>query len=179
MSGPWELRFPPGRGAPQYVTIDKLISWTEHPDAGVKYFSGTATYTKTFQVPDGMIRKDHRIYLDLGRVQVIAEVKLNGRDLGILWKPPFRVDVTDAVKAGENALEVRVTNLWVNRLIGDQQLPDDCKWGRRTSGAASRWPSGRSGCWMASRVRPDATRSPPGGTGPRTRRFWSLACWDR
>jgi hypothetical protein len=129
IAAPWELRFPPGHGAPQSITIDKLASWTEHTDAGVKYFSGTATYAKTFQVPAAMIGKSHRLYLDLGRVAVIAEVMLNGKNLGILWKPPFRVEIGDAVKAGANRLEVRVTNLWVNRLIGDEQLPADCKWG--------------------------------------------------
>ena len=70
-----------------------------------------------------------RVYLDLGRVEVLAEVKVNGKDLGTLWKPPFRVDVTDAVHAGNNDLEVRVTNLWPNRLIGDEQLPPENEYG--------------------------------------------------
>ena len=138
VAGPWDLRFPPGRGAPEHVTLDKLISWTAHPDAGVKYFSGAATYTKTFQAPSAMIGKDRRVYLDLGRVQAIAEVKLNGKNLGVLWKPPFRMDVTDAVKAGDNALEVQVVNLWPNRLIGDQQLPEDSD--RNPDGTLRAWP---------------------------------------
>ncbi len=157
VSGPWEVRFPAGWGAPEKVAFDKLMSWSRHPDSGVKYFSGTATYTKTFQVPADMIGKDRRIYLDLGDVQVIAEVKLNGRDLGILWKPPFRLDVTDAVRPGDNALEVQVTNLWVNRLVGDEQLPEDCK--RKPEGNLVEWPQ-----WLLN--------GKPSPTGRRTFTTW-------
>ncbi len=138
VAGPWELRFPAGRGAPERVSLDKLISWSEHPNPGVKHFSGTATYFATLQVPEAMLGRGQRLYLDLGRVQVIAEVKLNGKDLGILWKPPFRADVTGAVKPGDNALEVKVTNLWVNRLIGDEQRPEDSK--RHPGGNLVEWP---------------------------------------
>jgi hypothetical protein len=104
----------------------------------VKYFSGTAVYSKTISVPANLMAKDRRLYLDLGKVQVMAEVTLNGRDLGILWKPPHRVDVTGAVKAGDNALEVKVTNLWVNRMIGDEQLPEDSN--RNPNGTLVKWP---------------------------------------
>jgi hypothetical protein len=128
IDGTWTLRFPRGWGAPPEVQLPRLLSWSEHADAGVRYFSGTATYTKTFDVPADRIGADRRTWLDLGDVQVIAEVKLNGRELGTLWKLPFRVDVTDALRAGRNELEVRVTNLWVNRLIGDEQLPLDREW---------------------------------------------------
>ena len=127
VAGPWKLSFPPNSGVPGQVTLDKLISWSEYPDAGVKYFSGTATYAKTLQIPSTLLGKDRRIYLDLGRVGVIAEVKLNEKNLGILWKPPFRLDVTNIIKAGDNVLEIQVVNLWPNRLIGDEQLPDDSK----------------------------------------------------
>jgi hypothetical protein len=128
VEGPWELEFPKGLGAPERVTLERLISWTEHPDAGVKYFSGTATYRRRLEVSARMLGKDRALYLDLGRVSVIAEAKLNDRDLGILWKPPFRVEVTDILHAGANELVVRVVNLWPNRLIGDEQLPSDCEW---------------------------------------------------
>ena len=128
IQGPWELEFPKNLGAPDHVTLDRLISWTEHPDPGVKYFSGTATYRNRFTLPEGMLGSDRRLYLDLGHVCVIAEVVLNGKDLGVLWKPPFIVDVTDTVTAGNNDLEIRVVNLWPNRLIGDEQLPEDCEW---------------------------------------------------
>jgi hypothetical protein len=136
--GPWELQFPEGWDAPKSVTLDKLISWSKHPNAGVKYFSGTAKYVKTIQIPAEMVAKNHRVYLDLGKVEVLAQVKLNGKDLGILWKTPFRLDVTDAVQAGDNTLEVSVTNNWVNRLIGDEQLPEDSK--RHPEGNLVEWP---------------------------------------
>ncbi|TAN38242.1 MAG: hypothetical protein EPN23_02810 [Verrucomicrobia bacterium] len=126
ITGPWELSFPPNWGAPAKVMLDKLISWTEHPDAGVKYFSGTATYRKNLEFKPQNLKS--KIFLDLGLLKNIAEVKLNGHDLGILWKPPFRIEVTDALRDGQNELEVRITNLWPNRLIGDEQLPDDREW---------------------------------------------------
>lgn len=138
LSGPWELRFPPNWGAPAQLTLPKLISWSEHSDSGVKYFSGTATYRKTIQVPRAMLGGDRRLWLDLGNVQVMATVSLNGRDLGLLWKPPYRVDITRVAKAGDNALEARVVNLWPNRLIGDQQLPADSV--RNPEGTLKEWP---------------------------------------
>jgi hypothetical protein len=128
VTGQWELSFPPNWGAPPKVTLDKLISWTEHNDAGVRYFSGTTTYVKEFEIPKELLSPRRVIYLDLGRVKNLCEVKLNGKDFSVLWKPPFRVDITNIARAGKNRLEVRVTNLWVNRLIGDEQFPDDCEW---------------------------------------------------
>jgi hypothetical protein len=138
IDGAWQLHFPPNAGAPEQVTLEKLISWSEHSSPGVKYFSGTATYRKTIRVSAGMLRRNRRVYLDLGKVQIMAQVTLNGKDLGILWKSPYCVDVTDAVKAGENALEVNVTNLWVNRMIGDEQLPEDSS--RNANGTLKEWP---------------------------------------
>ena len=125
-------------GAPPQVTLARLISWSEHPDPGVRYFSGTATYRKSLAVPARWFTSGRRIYLDLGRVEMTAQVKLNGHDLGILWKPPFRLDVTGALRAGPNALEVDVVNLWPNRIIGDEQLPADCKW--LPAGYVHGWP---------------------------------------
>jgi hypothetical protein len=124
LRGPWKVRFQPGRGAPESLTFDTLSDWSKHADPGVKYFSGTATYTKTFTLPPGLSGRDRRMELDLGNVQVMARVKLNGQDLGILWKPPFRADVTEATRSGDNAIEITVANLWPNRLIGDQSLPE-------------------------------------------------------
>ncbi len=138
VGGPWEIRFPPNWGAPERVTMAKLMSWSHHSDPGVKYFSGTATYTTTFDVPPDLLTKGRHVYLDLGRVQVMAQVRLNGKDLGVLWKPPFRVDITEAAKPGRNALEVKVTNLWVNRMIGDEQLPEDSQ--RNPNGTLKEWP---------------------------------------
>jgi len=128
ISGKWTVRFPKGWGAPQEVVFDRLISWTEHPHPGVRYFSGTARYEKVLQIPSSWIAPNQRLYLSLGEVKNLCEVWLNGRYLGILWKAPFRVDITDVVRPGLNRLEVHVTNLWVNRLIGDEQYPDDCEW---------------------------------------------------
>ena len=138
IAGPWELAFPPNWGAPERVTLDKLISWSEHADPGVKHFSGTATYTKKIGVPGEMLGRGRRIWLDLGRVQVMAAVKLNGKDLGILWKPPYRVDVSDEIHAGDNALEIGVTNLWINRMLGDEELPEDSD--RNPDGTLKAWP---------------------------------------
>ncbi len=139
LGGPWKLRFPPNAGAPESVTLPELASWTENADQGVRHFSGTATYAKMFTVPAGMIGTSRRVYLDLGKVQVMARVNLNGKDLGLVWKPPYRLDVTDALKAGENALEVGVVNLWVNRMIGDEDLPEDSD--RNPDGTLKIWPA--------------------------------------
>ncbi|MBI3852842.1 MAG: hypothetical protein HY298_21515 [Verrucomicrobia bacterium] len=138
VSGPWQVRFAPGWGAPAQVFFDKLISWSEHSELGVKYFSGEAIYSKTLIVPSEMLGKGKELSLDLGRVAIMAEVKLNGRNLGTLWKPPFVVNITDAAKAGANKLEVRVVNLWPNRLIGDEQLPEDSE--RNPDGTLKKWP---------------------------------------
>ncbi len=138
ITGAWELQFPPKAGAPGRVTLDRLMSWSQHDDAGVKYFSGTATYRKTFQVPASLFARGRRLYLDLGKVEVMAGVKLNGKDLGWLWKEPYSVEVTDALKTGENALEVQVVNLWINRMIGDEQLPEDSE--RNPNGTLKQWP---------------------------------------
>jgi hypothetical protein len=128
VEGKWELRFPPHHGAPEKVTLKKLVSWPEHPDWGVSYFSGTATYVKEVKVPSKWISPDQAVILDLGQIKNVASVRLNGQDLGVLWKPPFRVDVTGTLKRGKNRLEIKVTNLWVNRLIGDNLEPADCEW---------------------------------------------------
>ncbi|MGH7942152.1 MAG: glycosyl hydrolase [Limisphaerales bacterium] len=138
IQGPWTVTFPEGWGAPPHIQMEKLVPWNEHPDSGVKYFSGTATYQCRFDVPAELFANDHRIQLDLGAVEVMAEAKLNGQPLGILWKPPFELDVTSALAAGPNRLEIKVANLWVNRLIGDQQLPSDAE--RNDNGTLKRWP---------------------------------------
>lgn len=139
LSGPWEVRFPSGWDAPETTTFSDLVSWTDHPEFGIKYFSGTATYRRQFDVDAALLGEGKRLVLDLGTVREIAEVLVNGKNLGVLWWPPFRLDVTDAVKAGRNDLEVRVTNLWVNRLIGDEQLPDDIGWQGVTFNSWPEW----------------------------------------
>jgi hypothetical protein len=121
ITGPWEVAFQPGRGAPAAARFDSLISWSESADPGIKYFSGTATYTGSFDVPAHWFVSGTRYWLDLGDVKNVAEIKVNGRPLGTVWKRPFRVDATETLKPGPNALEIKVANLWVNRLIGDKQ----------------------------------------------------------
>jgi hypothetical protein len=128
LTGPWEVSFPPKLGAPATVTFEKLISWPLSADEGIRYFSGTATYKKQFILADDMIGNGKSLELDLGSVGIMAEVIVNGKNLGVLWKVPFRVDLSNAVHAGKNDIEIRVTNQWANRLIGDAHLPDDIKW---------------------------------------------------
>ncbi|MCX6895502.1 MAG: glycosyl hydrolase [Verrucomicrobia bacterium] len=138
LTGEWELNFPPNWGAPAAVTLPKLISWPEHADKGVKYFSGTATYAKEMEIPADRLGAGCSLWLNLGTVKNLAEVSLNGKPLGILWKPPFRVDVTGAARPGKNRLEIKITNLWPNRLIGDEQLAEDREWGSNL--ALKSWP---------------------------------------
>ena len=121
VDGSWEVSFQANRGAPATITLDRLTSWSDSSDTGVKYFSGTATYTKTIQAASGWFATGAHLWLDLGDVQNLAEVSVNSVPVGIVWKKPFRLDMTGALKPGANTLEVKVTNLWVNRMIGDRQ----------------------------------------------------------
>ncbi len=120
IDGPWQLAFDPKWGGPAKVEFDQLVDWSTHENEGIRYYSGSATYRKEFDAPETAARPS-QIFLDLGTVHSICRVKLNGEDLGILWSPPWRVDVSDAMQAGRNVLEIEVVNNWVNRLIGDQQ----------------------------------------------------------
>jgi hypothetical protein len=132
ITGPWTVQFDPqwfyptdglsGDQAQGLMVFDKLEDWTKRPEAAVQHFSGTATYRKTFQV-SGFPSPVSKIYLDLGTVKESAKVKLNGKDLGVVWCAPWRVEITGAIKPGDNALEIEVVNLWPNRLIGDGKLP--------------------------------------------------------
>jgi hypothetical protein len=115
------VNFDQGWGAPPSITLDKLISWTDSTDAGVKYFSGVGTYTKTLQASPDWFKKGSQMWLDLGDVKNLAEVTVNGKNLGIVWHAPYRVDVTSALKPGKNEVSVKVVNAWVNRMIGDEQ----------------------------------------------------------
>jgi hypothetical protein len=119
IAGPWTVRFTPGWGAPDSVTWNDLISWTESDDPGIRYFSGTASYTAEFEIDEPLSREERGVFLDLGSPREVAEVTLNGRSLGILWKEPFRADVSGLLRSGRNVLEVKITNLWHNRLMGD------------------------------------------------------------
>ncbi len=138
LTGPWTVRFPPGLGAPAAATFAKLTSWTERPEPGIRYFSGTAEYVRTLDVPAEWLGPGRALLLELGQVREFAEISLNGQAFGVLWKPPFTVDITEAATPGNNELRIRVTNLWPNRLIGDEQLPDDRRWGG--DGRMLAWP---------------------------------------
>ncbi|HEX7980071.1 MAG TPA: glycosyl hydrolase [Gemmatimonadaceae bacterium] len=128
LDGPWTVAFAPNLGAPATATFPELVSWTTSSEPGVKYFSGTGTYTKALQVSAEWRAGGSRLLLDLGSVKNIADVRVNGRFVGFAWRPPFRVDVTDAVTSGANTIEIRVSNLWPNRLIGDKQPGVDRKY---------------------------------------------------
>jgi len=126
IDGAWTVRFDTRWGGPGELKFQSLDDWSKRGEPGIRYYSGTAVYEKEFQSPK--TTRGTRLFLDLGQVKNLAEVRLNGQSLGIVWKPPFRVEITKALRRGQNKLEVRVTNLWPNRLIGDEQQPDDCVW---------------------------------------------------
>ncbi len=125
LSGAWDVSFPSESQLKNMVKFDELMSWSESSNEDIQHFSGTASYQKTFKMSKKHLDSDNKLELDLGSVAVIGEVIINGKKLGTLWKAPFRIDITDYVKLGQNTLEVKVTNLWPNRLIGDEKLPLD------------------------------------------------------
>lgn len=125
IKGPWTLSFPEKWGAPASETFNELISWTDHANEGIKYFSGTASYSNSFNISKKTIDKNSLITLNLGEVLDVAEVFVNGKSVGILWTSPFRIDIQDYVKQGKNNLEIKITNMWINRLTGDMNLPPD------------------------------------------------------
>jgi hypothetical protein len=136
--GPWEVAFDPAWGGPEKAVFEDLDDWSARPEEGIRFYSGTAVYRKTFDLPQRTSSRGERLWLDLGEVKVIAAVRLNGRDLGVVWCDPWRVDITDAVRKKGNRLEVRVANLWPNRLIGDEREPPDAEYAR--NGRLARWP---------------------------------------
>jgi len=143
LDGPWQVAFPPGLGAPASAVFEKLVSWPDRPEPGIRFFSGTAAYTKEFELPAEFFAAGREVYLDLGEVGVIARATLNGKELPTLWKPPFRVRIDRVAQPGPNRLDVRVTNLWPNRLIGDSHLEDDMEWQDAGAGVSlpAEWPA--------------------------------------
>jgi len=125
IEGPWTINFDVAWGGPESVTFPELMDWTQHPDDGIKYYSGAAVYHKSFELKSEP-SNDESFYLELGSVKDvgIAEVKINGNDKGVLWTYPFRVEISDELKEGENQLEIKVINSWYNRVAGDQINPD-------------------------------------------------------
>jgi hypothetical protein len=157
VDGPWQVTFQAKRGAPASATLPQLASLSNHSDPGIRHFSGQATYHKTIDIPAELLVAGHELYLDLGEVAVIAEVTLNGKDMGTLWRAPFRVNITASAKPGANELVVRVTDLWVNRLIGDATPDSKKKDGQKATDKNQRdggkvttpWPG-----WLATGVIP-------------------------
>jgi len=150
LAEPWTVIFQPSRGAPARIEMPRLAPLDRNADPGVRYFSGIATYTTRFALPKGTAAGSP-LWLDLGKVGDLAEVRVNGQIAGTTWFPPYRIDIGKLVKAGDNSLEIRVANLWVNRLIGDQQ-----------PGAA------KITFTAAPTYRPDAPLRPSGLIGPVT-----------
>jgi hypothetical protein len=121
VEGPWSVSFQPDRGAPPTVSMDTLSSWSDSSDPGIRYFSGAGTYTKTIELEASALKGGAHLWIDLGDVKNLAEVTVNGKPLGIIWHAPYRVDATTALQPGKNQLTIKVTNAWVNRLIGDER----------------------------------------------------------
>ena len=121
LEGPWEVSFDPQWGGPSTIEFAELQDWTKHQDRGIKYYSGIATYRKTFQVKE---KTQEEYCINLGVVNDIAKVYLNGKEIGVVWCAPWQIDISDALQVGENTLEVEVANRWVNRLLGDRQKED-------------------------------------------------------
>lgn len=126
LDGPWNVAFDPKWGGPAQIVFDSLTDWIQRLEDGIRHYSGIAVYTKTFDSPksDVLFNKS-AFYLDLGVVKNMARVRLNGKDLGVVWTSPWQVNLTDALRKKDNRLEIEVANLWVNRLIGDERYPDD------------------------------------------------------
>jgi hypothetical protein len=152
LDGAWEVSFEPNRGAPASLKLERLMDLSRHPDDGIRHFSGTATYRKTFLIPS-RLTNHASLVLDLGSVHNLAEVIVNGHNLGVLWKQPFRVDITGALQDGPNQVEIRVTNLWVNRLIGDAKQMEalGITYAGRT-GVIRQWPA-----WVPQDAPPSGT----------------------
>lgn len=125
IEAPWTVSFDSTWGGPARITFDGLQDWTKHAEPGIRYYSGIARYSNSFQLENLSTGKNATVMLDLGEVNVMARVTLNGIDLGTVWTKPMRVDISKAMKKGRNDLVIEVANLWVNRLIGDEQLPYD------------------------------------------------------
>jgi len=123
LPGPWTVSFDPAWGGPATVEFKELVSWTDRPEEGIRFYSGTATYRTTVTLPDAL--HGRRLALDLGELRELAEVRVNGRELGVVWSPPFRVDLGDALQPGRNTIEIDVVNFWPNRVIGDAGLPEN------------------------------------------------------
>ena len=130
IKGPWKVSFAPKLDKSFELDFPELIDFSKHSNKLVNYFAGTATYQKQLTVDVKALSQNQRMVLDLGEMNDIAEVRVNGRSAGVLWYPPYTADITSLLQAGDNWLEILVTNNWANRLIGDEQEPADFEWGK-------------------------------------------------
>ena len=147
LAGAWNLSFDTVWGGPDHIVFDSLIDWSQRPEDGVRYYSGIALYNKSFDLPDNQeLSENYHYYLDCGILKNLGRIKLNGRDLGIIWTSPWQVDITDVLKRKYNTLEIQVANLWINRLIGDESRP----WDGVING---RWPE-----WLLNGTRRESKR---------------------
>jgi hypothetical protein len=162
--GPWEIHFDPRWGGPGTVQFEALDDWSKRPESGIRYYSGSAIYRKRFDFGKrNNADPSSIVYLDLGQVAVIADVTLNGRNLGILWNSPFQIEVTDVLQDKDNELEIKLVNVWVNRLIGDEQLAEDSE--RNPYSGLNSWPK-----WLL-----DGKASPTGRYTLTSFRHWNKA----
>ncbi len=161
VSGSWKLKFPKGNGDSTQIELNQLKSWTRLPDKEMNFFSGTGSYFKTLVIPVHSVKKGTQLFLDLGKVQVMAKVFVNGKSAGILWKPPYRADITSLVHEGENSLKIEVVNLWANRQIGDENLPEDSERNPNGTLKQNTWPD-----WIL--------KDRPSPTGRQTFTTWRL-----
>ncbi len=175
LEGPWQVTFDAAYGGQQEpITFTALDDWSQRPEERIKHYSGRAVYRKQFNLPKDAAPPGAPLYLNLGRVEVMAHVRLNGRDIGIVWKSPFRIDITTALRPGANALELEVVNLWPNRLIGDESLPRDPV--QNANGTWREWPhwllngqpapTGRHTFAAWNHWKPDSPLLPSGLLGP-------------
>jgi hypothetical protein len=162
LDGPWQVQFPAGWGAPQSATFTNLQSWTASGDAGIRFFSGIATYRQSLELP-ATLAGQRRLFLELGELAEIAEVTLNGKRLGLVWLPPYRIEISGAVRPGANELEIRVANLWANRLNADSLLPEAERFTRSNLDRIQTDPTSDSGYGRVPRgkTRPVYTELPP------------------
>ena len=178
ISGSWDVTFNKESGYGGTVKFDSLIDWKDHPKDSINYYSGTATYVKNIQIPSELIANDIQAFLDLGSVFIVADVKINGKQVAVSWMPPFKLNITKYLKAGDNQLEIALTNQWSNRLIGDERYPanDDAYIleGQRPTGTMPKWyvnnesrPTGnRTTFTTAAFYKKDSPLMPSGLVGP-------------
>ncbi len=166
LAGAWDVAFDPKRGGPASAVFATLEDWTNRPEEGIRFYSGTATYRKAFDLPEGFAAGPGPVYLDLGTVRDLAEVRLNGKRIGVVWTAPWRIDIGGAVKAKGNALEIDVVNEWPNRLIGDSGLPEDKRIARHNAKGKTGDPVPKSG--LLGPWKPGDALVPSGLLGPVT-----------